>query len=1576
MPQHPCMPLRNSSQFVRRIRLRAGVVGTMLAVLLFSVRGPQPTAVAQKPPAQDADSDSSEDSSDEKPKAATMAMKRRVLSRMVYFRVGTQETLLQNAVRDLKAGRTNLGLRQDQMLLDSAADRFIWNPRPHGGTMTGLRRSVEQQLSQQNRNVLAAYERLSGPAAARLLREADQKDDAVLYRKVHLRYFFTAAGFTATDRLARLELDRGQPTAAAWLWSRLLNEPAHQQRVTTPLKFLTAYAFRKAGDRPRSDALLQEIGRQPVRIAGRLIDVNVWFAKNFPTRRSPTAASDWKLPLGNVSRNRSVPMTVLFPRPVWSVSYQQKGARNYDKVFRDWEKRQIGAGRPTAVANTAIVVGDSVIVRNFHGIQALRLSDGKPLWFYSGMTSLAQSLPSQLRTATPSRTNPFEPTRTVDSYAQLEHAYVGNSALGTLTSDGRYVFAIDGMQMKKPANPYRRRFRRRRNAEDPARRVNRLIALKIGSRDDHHPGRKTRSLKPVWTLGGAARDVGAKKTSGRLSDHFFLGPPLPANGKLYVLSESRRQLNLLCLKPDSGDVIWQQGLAYVEMPIERDHNRYFLSCSPAFANGVVVCPTQNGLLIGVDAATGSLLWAHFCGDDLQIRNSEPWAAARTFPQGHSGFWSLPRIQGNRVVYLPQQSSQLYCVDLKTGRELWRAARGDGEYVGAVSKDRVLVVGRRKTRGLSLESGKEIWSLPLGLPSGRGLCIGSRFLVPLASGQVATLEIASGRRIGQNPSWKLNTKVGGAVGADRNRADVNVVAFQPSSWRPGNLIVAGNYILSCEPQQMRAFPQASRVLAGVERALEKDPHSGRRHFAVAKVSFLLGRLTAAEKHLQTVLKSKPTNGIRRKAEHLLIEILYSRMAEEASRSAAFLERIGRLAKTPHERGRYLIHQAEFACRSNNFTAVLAATSEFAALDLKELFPLPGDPSLRVSAASWVPGILDRMRHRMGPAVRQTVSLQIDVAQQSSLAASGVEKLQQFLSVYADWPQAEAVRAELAERLIARGRFQHAELLLLTNRLSRHLRTRAVATEQLAGLWIRCGLHDRAAALLMELSGKYADIRLSDGKTTGRQFVSRFPENGSTRIALRRRQSPAVSVGRVRISEQRFSTADPKLVEAYSRYRQRFLLPSESSFDLLEHRTDNARAMTVVNRRTGVVAGKITIPLRHSYPTPSRHAHVGHFFPLGGVGSMYGVSLLEHRRGKPLWQTILPGAAYSTDMVQVGPAGPTFCTFQSRGMLTVVDPATGRVLWQRGDFSPEDGLISDPHSGLFGDEKVLVFFAEDRKNYTVYRTRTGEELRRGTIEISSNHVRRVIGRRLVFVSKIDGRQRLRVWDPLTNRDVLDIPFTGTLQSTATSTGELVVLLPPNRLLVFDVPRGKVRLDRRLDRRLNPADAANVVFLRAFRIGDRLFVNLQRAGGLANLPRAGFLVVSPGRTIASYASDSFVPAMHLNGDLHAFDLKSGKRLWTRRLPQTSMLQLQRMNIPFLILLSRMRGKRLGGRQSLYVEVIDSETGQTLARKDNVFPDRILNVAFDPDRRRITLQGMKTTIHIDALRRRVRRREDPNRF
>src|SRR5439155_10001538 len=130
------------------------------------------------------------------------------------------------------------------------------------------------------------------------------------------------------------------------------------------------------------------------------------------------------------------------------------------------------------------------------------------------------------------------------------------------------------------------------------------------------------SGKMLWKVGGRGDKKHPNDPKGDLHESYFLGPPLAIGGKLYVLTDKNQELRLVCLDGAKGTISWVQTLATTKEKMLTDQARRAWAAPLAYGEGILVCPTNAGAVIGVDFLTHSLLWAYAYRDRAAPKNPQ------------------------------------------------------------------------------------------------------------------------------------------------------------------------------------------------------------------------------------------------------------------------------------------------------------------------------------------------------------------------------------------------------------------------------------------------------------------------------------------------------------------------------------------------------------------------------------------------------------------------------------------------------------------------------------------------------------------------------------------------------------------------------------------------------------------------------------------------------------------------------------------------------------------------------------------------------------------------------------------
>ncbi len=1461
-----------------------------------------------------------------------------------------------------------------QGVLDAPEDAFL-KVTPAGARAKGVAKWVSARAEAER--LLAAlppagrefYELTHEASARKLLARAKAGGDRAALQEVARRFRFTRAGAEAQGLLGTYHLDRGRPELAAACFQRLL-EGTGRGGVPPPLLFQAAVAFHAAGNTAQEEPTWVELMRQ-LRGEGLRLGTRTLPAEDL--RRvaqgmipPPGPVEDWLLYRGDARRAARGAVAPFLLQLARSIPTAEGEAR-------EWLQRAGRVGPFACLPSaTPLAVAGRIVYRAADGIHALEADTGRELWRAASPLALEALL------------------RDPGKKVQLQHWFnlygpsrgllCENSTLGTLSSDGRQVYAVEDVAL--PPHPD-------------------LIAAQLGG--------LTRSLGPLrqdvqqnrlraidlatgairWEIGGPSpsaergtRNAERKQPGSRapravlraprpadpLAGAYFLGPPLPLGGDLFVLIDKEQDLSLVCLDPESGGVRWMQPLAAAGDRMGVNVLRRTHAAHLAYGGGVLVCPTHSGAVLGVDPLTRSLRWAHVYRQAAPTDGEAPSSTAAV-PTAWRG--SAPEVSDGRVVFTAPDSDAVVCLRLRDGEPLWKTLKTDDDlFVAGVFGDKVLVVGRTACRALSLAGGQTVWQRATGLPGGQGVAAGGLpgsaalhpglYYLPLADGAVLALDVEDPQR---------TVRIEPRPGAPREAAG-NLVFHRGILWSQGALQLTAYQPLDDRlarvEQRLAAAPEDGAALAERGRLrLEKGDVAG----AAADLHAALGRLAAAEERGDTAGRLYAALG-------LLLQRDFSggeKYLDEYRRLGARVPSAGRPPddNTRHQRRQQL--RALVARGRESQRRIADALREYAELldsaRPDELLAVPEDPALRVRPDVWVRGQVAALAgHSRGSRV-----LNAEIERRWREIEAGPPpgdtsdpRLARFLALFGG--VTEGPGASLARTARLRWAQDCTQAPYRPHAIDADLLLRAAereeggagptpaagrALEARARLLLRQGLLEEAAACYRRLGTAFAQVEIGAGRTGADALAEAALDKRLLAVGDVTRPPPVVRwpAGRMKVAELPGRGASDMLVVPLVP-RQPWAPASPGSLGtgapspfvrglrfFLDGRSLQLRA---VDRNSGLPRFAIPLPLAN-FPAYLRSGElpcqaVDHLLVVAAGPTLLGIDLLECRvrwsrnmldeasaRGQVVG--VLPDGTFWVNLPDnqpmrqlgwVGPAGPDGLCIHNRDGLTCLDTASGAVRWARTDVPAQMTVFGD------GEQLYLAEHngAEGIRRVRAVRLADGAPVAIPDATAAYAHRVRVVGRRLLVSEEGPNREmHLRLYDLPTGKDVWAKDFpAGSVLLAAPLAEWAGVAAPDGTVTVVDLEAGRELLRLALDRRhLEKVTAAQV-----FADAEQIYVALQGPGD-------GITKILDGPNPFFRAGLASAP---VHGVLYAFDRSSGTLHWYSTTPAQSILLERFDELPLILCAATGARQGLGPGEAVgYVAFrsIDKRTGKVVCNRDS---------------------------------------------
>lgn len=680
--------------------------------------------------------------------------------------------MLKQAENLLDSERHLEGIELLQAILAGDQDGF-YKPTGDEERFRSLRAETQAIIGRLPEVPLQSYRLKYGANAARDLQEAFAAGSVGKVADVARLYFHTAAGAKAAYWLGNRNYDRGSFVAAAMQYEKLRAFP-QAARVFEPfLSLRAAICWQRIGQQDKArtvvTALLKTHGDQTIRVAGaprKLADLGSDI-KRWPREliglqnglAQGTTTSNWLMTHGNLQRN------ALVSRPLTdkaAVDWQQSTIEDpetldpteqtdLDVKLQDFARNPPANGFPV---REAIVVGNIALTRTAANVSAYDLKTGQHLW---------QRFADYRLLALAGRTSDAFNNDNLLKQWVSERVW-NDRVFGRLSSDGQRVYHIEHCHLFD------------RSKHLPYLRTNRLVAI--------HPFEWDGGLD--WQVGGeesfdSARfiDESFEFEPLELAGRFFLGPPMPLGDELYCLAEHGAEIELNVLDARTGSLRWSQPLVGVTTNTTNNVIRRLSGAVPAYAEGVLVCPTTTGKIVALDLSSRTLLWAY----DVNVAGGVPKAPAQ--PQGlrfrgrniqrptpvpyTAAVENTPVIRDGRVYVFSPTGKKLCCLDLIDGRLLWTTTCKNGRWVVAADRGQVVLVEDKSVRVLHADTGKDVHEKPMVLPqvvTGRGLVCDQHVYVPAGDSlhmvSIPKATITESLPAPPNTTWGQLTVAGGRL----------------------------------------------------------------------------------------------------------------------------------------------------------------------------------------------------------------------------------------------------------------------------------------------------------------------------------------------------------------------------------------------------------------------------------------------------------------------------------------------------------------------------------------------------------------------------------------------------------------------------------------------------------------------------------------------------------------------------------------------------------------------------------------------------------------------------------------------
>ncbi len=858
---------------------------------------------------------------------------------------------------------------------------------------SSLRRTAREKIGSLPIEALETYELRYGPLARRMLSEAAKERDWVKVRTVRRKYFHTKAGYESSVLLAQHEMFGGHPLAASLLLDDVVKVPRAVNHLGQSVLLMHAAAAKLAQrDLPSIDATKSG----EVVVSGKAQawpsedELSGWLDERYGGVDEIVGGQpvDFSMFGGNPNRNGGAAGQMPLTNLRWMLD--TTASPRQERTLRKTAEELATSGKLPPPSWIPLRIGEQLLMRTTERLVGVDYRTGKRVWTYPWQSAYEYFDEEE---------SSLDGITTETGPGDLLSQRVWNDVpYGQITSDGERVFMLDDLREVEMASFSPMINLRGTRPADTGK--NTLVALDLATEG-----------KLLWRLGAGSDEAST------LSDAFFLGPPLPLDGRLYVMVEIAGDINLCCLDPATGEEVWRQQLVAVESGgIDADPIRRVAGAMPSYHEGILICPTGAGAVVAIDLGDQMLRWGvNYDRNTEMIRSVSGRGRGLEASQLMQRWFSGAAIASNRrLLVTPIESDRLFGFDLLTGESLFpQKNRVHMRYLAGIRDGRFYVVGANQVRAFDLQSGASVWTSPRDMlaagqqVSGLGVFGDGDYFVPTSTNQIVRISLADG----------------------------TVIDRRNTRYPLGNLVAAGGEVIAQGATSLSvAFGEAT-LEPLVNKMLEQDPNNFDAMVRKSELLIQHGERDKALKYLERAREMQPDND---EVRMLSVSAMLGTLREDIEADGELIESLDALIDRPSQRVEFLSLRIRAALREKAYSEATKRLIDLSSLIVSEpmletsLSQVVNDSSRQCALDGWLAARVDELAAAVGDEDRESINQMVRDENEGRIQGSN-SLITRIVRHFGSLEGIEPLRAELATRLSDDDAFLELERLALGSRI---------------------------------------------------------------------------------------------------------------------------------------------------------------------------------------------------------------------------------------------------------------------------------------------------------------------------------------------------------------------------------------------------------------------------------------------------------------------------------------------------------------------------------------------------------------